>query len=58
MSEGLENCRFKVVACVDRFLPYTMVDTREDPLFFISAYPRVRLMWKIMGRQFLIIAVK
>jgi hypothetical protein len=35
-----------------------MVNAREYPICFISAYLRVPLVWKIMGRQFLIVAVK
>ncbi len=58
LTEGLENCGFKIAECIDRFLPYTMVNQREYPLCFISAYLRVPLVWKFMGRQFLVVAVK
>lgn len=58
MSEGLENCGFKIAECVDRFLPYTMVNAREYPLWFISAYLRFPLAWRLLGRQFLVVAVK
>jgi len=58
LSEGLVSCGFIIRECVDRFLPYTMVDAREYPMFLISAYLRFPLAWKILGRQFLVSAVK
>ena len=58
LSEGLQNCGFRIGECVARFLPYTMVKAREYPMFFISAYLRLPLAWRILGRQFLIVAVK
>lgn len=58
LGEGLENCGFTIAESVARFLPYTMVNAREYPVFFISAYLRFPLAWKFMGRQFLIAARK
>jgi len=58
LAEGLENCGFTIVENHDRFLPYTMANQREHPLFMLSLYLKLRLAWKIFGRQFLIIAVK
>ena len=58
LAEGLENCGFSILENHDRFLPYTMVDSREYPLAAISLYLKVRPAWKIFGRQFLIVAAK
>lgn len=58
LSEGLTNCGFEIAECIDRFLPYTMVNAREAPMFFVSAYLRMPLLWKVLGRQFLLVAVK
>lgn len=38
------------------FLPYTMSDGRHPNILLVKLYLRVRLMWKIMGKQFLIVA--
>ncbi len=58
LSEGLTTCGFTIRECVDRFLPYTMVNACEVPPFLIAAYLRFPLAWKILGRQFLVTAVK
>jgi SAM-dependent methyltransferase len=58
LAEGLENSGFTIKECHDRFLPYTMVNKREQPLFLLSLYLKLRPAWKFFGRQFLIIAIK
>jgi SAM-dependent methyltransferase len=58
IAEGLENCGFTILENHDRFLPYTMVNRREQPLFILSLYLKLRPAWKFFGRQFLIIAAK
>jgi len=58
LAEGLENCGFTIVENHDRFLPYTMVNRREQPLFLLSLYLKLRPAWKFFGRQFLIVATK
>ena len=58
LAEGLENCGFAILENHDRFLPYTMVSRREQPLFMLQLYLKLRPAWKIFGRQFLIVAEK
>jgi SAM-dependent methyltransferase len=58
LAEGLENCGFSILENHDRFLPYTMVNRREQPLSLLSLYLKLRPAWKIFGRQFLIVAGK
>lgn len=58
LSEALTNRGFKVLECIDRFLPYTMVSKRETPALFLRVYLKLRLAWPIFGRQFLIVARK
>jgi SAM-dependent methyltransferase len=58
LAEGLENCGFTILENHPRFLPYTMVSRREQPLAVISLYLKMRPLWKIFGRQFLIVATK
>ena len=58
LAEGLENCGLAVLENHDRFLPYTMVNQREYPLFMLSLYLKLRPAWKFFGRQFLLVAGK
>ena len=58
LAEGLENCGYTILENHARFLPYTMVNRREQPLFLLSLYLKLRPAWKILGKQFLIIAAK
>lgn len=39
------------------FLPYTMSDGRKPNLLLVKLYLRMRIMWKLMGKQFLIVAI-
>lgn len=41
-----------------KFLPYNMVRARIYPLFLVSLYLKLPLLWRIWGKQFLIIARK
>jgi dolichol-phosphate mannosyltransferase len=58
LAKGLENCGFVVLENHDRFLPYTMVNSRKYPLIALSIYLKMRPAWKIFGKQFLIVAAK
>lgn len=58
LSEGLSNRGFEIVRRIERFLPYTMVNGPEYPLFFLKTYLRLPLAWRIFGRQFLVVARK
>jgi SAM-dependent methyltransferase len=58
LKEILEITGFEVTECVDRFLPYTMVGSRQPALWKIRLYLKLRFAWKIFGRQFLVVARK
>jgi SAM-dependent methyltransferase len=58
LHEALEIQGFQVEREVSRFLPYTMVNTRRYPVGFVTMYLLFPLAWKIMGKQFLLIARK
>ena len=58
MKEVLELSGFKVKKVVPKFLPYTMSDGSEPPLFFLKLYLKLPFAWKIFGKQFLIVAEK
>ena len=58
LGEALENNGYRVVQCVDRFLPYTTINGPEYPMALVSAYLRLPMVWKIFGKQFFIVAQK
>ncbi len=58
LVEVLEKTGFSILNRVSRFLPFTMVDSREYPLFFIRLYLRLPPAWIFMGKQFLVVARK
>jgi SAM-dependent methyltransferase len=39
------------------FLPYTMSDGNQPNLLLVKLYLRLRVFWKLLGKQFLIVAV-
>jgi len=58
LAEGLAKSGYKIEKCFSRFLPYTMARGRRVPVCFVKLYIMLPFLWKLKGRQFLIIAVK
>jgi SAM-dependent methyltransferase len=58
LSEGLEHRGFRIEECFGRFLPYTMVNTRQYPMFFLRLYLKTPVVWPFFGKQFFVIAAK
>src|SRR5262249_30997038 len=58
LKEGLELAGFRVERCVDRFLPYTMATGVRWPTWMVSLYLRLPFVWRLCGKQFLLVAVK
>lgn len=58
LNELLELNNFSILKSYSKFLPYNMVRVRKRPLCLVSIYLRMPLLWKIYGKQFLIIAQK
>jgi SAM-dependent methyltransferase len=56
LGEALQAAGFVVEESIPRFLPYTMSGARTYPPFFLSAYLRMRPAWRILGKQFLVVA--
>ena len=50
--------KLSIEKCIPKFLPYNMVRTRRKPLFLLSIFLRVPFLWKLFGKQFLLIAKK
>lgn len=58
MSEVLRLQGFRVMECVPRFLPYTMSGGNNPPLIALKIYLKLRFVWPVFGKQFLIVARK
>src|SRR5437867_5931063 len=58
MVEGLLTCGFEITEVVARFLPFTSKSTLPTAPWLVWLYLRVRLAWRILGGQMLIVARK
>ena len=58
LAEGLSASGFEMERVIDRFLPFTMANKTPTADFLIRLYLAFPLAWKIMGKQFLIVARK
>ena len=58
LAEALEARSFSLEVCLDRFLPYTMSGGRRHPLVLVRLYLRLRVAWRFLGKQFLVVARK
>ncbi|HSU56125.1 MAG TPA: class I SAM-dependent methyltransferase [Candidatus Dormibacteraeota bacterium] len=58
LREALMNRTFKIERCEPRFLPYTTSGNPRYPLFVVHAYVAFPPIWRIFGKQFLVVASK
>lgn len=58
MAEALSLHRFDVVRRTPRFLPYTMSEGRNPPLWAVRAYLAMPVFWPVFGRQFFVVGRK
>jgi SAM-dependent methyltransferase len=58
LEEGLVVAGFEIVSIIPRFLPYTTRSVLPQHPAFIALYLKIRLMWRLLGKQFLVIARK
>jgi SAM-dependent methyltransferase len=56
LSEALENNGFRILQCIPRFLPYTTLNAPEYPSVLIRLYLAVPTVWRLFGKQFLVVA--
>ena len=59
LEEGLLQSGYRIERIIPRFLPYTAVKTvlPQHPAL-VALYLKVPLVWSILGRQFLVVAIK
>ena len=58
LSEALQISGFQIKQCLPKFLPYTMSDGKQVPMWCIALYLRLPFVWPLLGKQFLVIAQK
>lgn len=58
LSESLRKCGFGVELCRGRFLPYTMSHGPQYPIWMLRLYLLMPIVWRLFGKQFLIVARK
>jgi SAM-dependent methyltransferase len=58
LGEVLETEGFVLDEVVPRFLPYTLINAPEYPLFMLRLYLAMPWLWWVKGRQFLVRARK
>jgi hypothetical protein len=58
LAEALTMLGFNVEEKVPKFLPYTMSQGSQPPLWMLRLYLKLPFFWKIAGRQFLVVARK
>jgi SAM-dependent methyltransferase len=58
LGEALEIEGFEIDVLKPQFLPFTMVQAPEYPMLFVKLYLACPFLWRLKGRQFLIVAHK
>lgn len=58
LAEALVQQGFRIEKCIAKFLPFTMVNGPQYPAFFLAVYLRIPFVWRIFGKQFLVLAKK
>jgi SAM-dependent methyltransferase len=58
LVEVLEKRGFEIDVCVARFLPYSMSQGRTYPLWMLRMYLGMTFLWRLFGKQFLVVARK
>ncbi len=58
LEDVLRLTGFETEHCIAGFLPYTMSGGRPPPAFLLSVYLRLPVLWRVFGKQFLLLARK
>jgi SAM-dependent methyltransferase len=58
LAEGLRQAGFVVTTNIPRFLPYTMNSSMPTAEFLVRVYLALPFAWRILGKQFLVVAEK
>ena len=58
LTEALQLAGFQISLCVDRFLPFTTKGKLPTHPKLVELYLKLPLAWKLLGKQFFIVAQK
>jgi SAM-dependent methyltransferase len=58
LGEVMTEIGFTVEEQIPRFLPYTMSQGRQSPVWMVRLYLKLRFTWPLFGKQFLVVARK
>jgi ubiquinone/menaquinone biosynthesis C-methylase UbiE len=58
LEEGLAQADYEIERIIPRFLPYTTRSRLPQHPFLVALYLRVPPAWRLLGRQFLVVARK
>lgn len=58
LQEALISRGFEVPVCVGKFLPFTASNRPQYPLVFLRAYLKLRVAWRVFGKQFLVVGTR
>ncbi len=58
ISELLRLKGFSIQLSIPRFLPYSMSTGRTPPLFMLKLYLKLSILWRFLGKQFLVVGRK
>lgn len=58
LAEGLRIAGFRIEENIPRFLPYTMNNNAPTHDLLVRAYLALPLAWRVLGKQFLVTAVR
>lgn len=58
LCEALQLKGFNIQICIDRFLPFTTQGALPTHPWLVWAYLKVPFAWKLLGKQFFIVAKK
>jgi SAM-dependent methyltransferase len=58
LSEAMVMADYRMEKVIPKFLPYTMSQGSRPPLWTLRVFLKVPLLWKVFGRQFLVIGRK
>jgi len=58
LGEAMEVEGYHIDVLISRFLPFTMVAAPEYPMAFVRLYIAMPWLWKLRGKQFLVVARK
>jgi SAM-dependent methyltransferase len=58
LAEGLQQAGFEIERVIPRFLPYSMNSRLPTADALVWAYLKIPLAWRVLGKQFLVIARK